>query len=230
MRTARQLKLPGCSNHSAYKGSVMTENKSTKHRSSFIDLTGKRFGKWTVIAEAPSHPSRNIYWTCLCECGTEKLVAGDKLTGDRSHGCKPCSKRHHGMRYTPEYGSWKAMNGRCNNPNHIAFPYYGGNGKTVCERWKSPKNFSDDMGPKPSAAHSVERIDNSKSYSCGHCEECVSNGWTKNCKWATTEEQARNKRTTRLITFNSETLCALNWSCDVSIIVVQLATIWLYLY
>lgn len=57
----------------------MTDSNSTRRSPRFIDLTGKQFGKWTVIAEAEKHPSRsNTYWTCLCECGTEKSVNGAK--------------------------------------------------------------------------------------------------------------------------------------------------------
>lgn len=195
----------------------MAGSNSTRRHHSFKDLTGKRFGKWTVLREAINHPSNKTFWTCICECGTEKSVLGSKLTNNRSRSCKPCSKRQHGMRYTMEYGSWKAMKDRCNNPNSVGFQYYGENGIAVCERWKSIENFLADMGPKPSVSHSVDRIEGSKGYSCGKCEQCLENGWPANCRWATAKEQGRNRRTNRLITFNGETLCLTDWSARVRI-------------
>ena len=192
----------------------MADSNSTRRHPSFKDLTGKRFGKWMVIAEATNHPSAKPYWLCRCTCGIERPIRGSRLTGNSSYGCNPC---RHGMLNTPEYSSWKGMKQRCHNPNSPDFPDYGQDGKVVCERWKSFENFYADMGPKPSASHSVDRIDGSKGYSCGHCEECVANGWTANCKWATKGEQARNTRSNRFITFNGETLCLKDWAAKVGI-------------
>jgi hypothetical protein len=184
----------------------MAENKSTKHHSSFKDLTGKPFGNWTVIAEDVANPSKGTYWLCRCSCGKEASVRGSALTGDRSHGCKPCGKRQHGMCGTPEYVAWQRMNDRCNNPNSEDFPDYGGNGVTICERWKSFENFYADMGPKPSASHSVDRRDGSKGYS------------PENCRWATPKEQSRNRPSfIRQITFNGETLCLTDWAAKIGI-------------
>lgn len=83
----------------------------------------------------------------------------------------------------PEYVNWQGMKARCND---FSNPNYGGRGITVCERWKSSfKNFLEDMGPKPSPEHSLERLDYNGNYG------------PDNCIWATPEEQARNKRTVR---------------------------------
>ena len=90
----------------------------------------------------------------------------------------------HGMRNTPEYRSWTAMMTRCGNPKHVQYASYGGRGITVCDRWKSFKNFYADMGPRPSGM-SLDRVNIGLGYFLG------------NCKWSTPKEQANNRRSPR---------------------------------
>lgn len=77
------------------------------------------------------------------------------------------------------------MLARCENPNDLAYKNYGARGISVCERWRSLANFAQDMGEKPSAAHTLERINNDGNYEPG------------NCKWATKIEQNNNQRPKR---------------------------------
>lgn len=111
-----------------------------------------------------------------------------------------------------EYRIWCAMRERCNSPKHISFPDYGGRGIKVCERWHSFANFLADMGARPSADHSIER-----SRADGHYEP-------GNCRWATTVEQARNKRTSIVLTYQGETLHVLDWAArlDLSINTIRM--------
>ena len=54
----------------------------------YIDLTGQKFGRWTVISRAPSKPnSQATYWLCDCQCGKRKAVNSSALRGSISKSC-----------------------------------------------------------------------------------------------------------------------------------------------
>ena len=87
------------------------------------------------------------------------------------------SNKHH-----PLYTCWKSLRSRCNNPNNKNFKDYGGRGITVCEQWDDFIVFTNDMGPKPTPKHSIDRINNDGPYS------------PDNCRWSTKKEQCLNQR------------------------------------
>lgn len=112
----------------------------------------------------------------------------------------------HASAKTSEYNSWKMMKARCYNPNASGYHRYGGRQITVCQRWReSFLHFLADMGPKPSPAHSIERLDNDAGYS------------PNNCKWSTRKEQQRNTVNTRLLTYNGESMCLKDWAHKIGI-------------
>lgn len=89
--------------------------------------------------------------------------------------------KKHWMSNTPEYKSWSHMIERCTNPKHEYFKDYCK--IAICERWRNSfEAFLEDMGPRPSIKHTLERIDNNGNYE------------PSNCKWGTKEEQSRNQR------------------------------------
>jgi hypothetical protein len=84
----------------------------------------------------------------------------------------------------PEYRAWAGMRTRCSNPSNSRWADYGGRGIRVCDRWQTSfENFRADMGPRPSAEHSLDRIDVNGNYE------------PDNCRWATKRQQAQNVRT-----------------------------------
>jgi len=90
---------------------------------------------------------------------------------------------------------------RCTKPEKSTYRFYGGRGIKVCDRWReSYENFIEDVGPRPSPEHSLDRIDNSGDY----CPE--------NVRWATKKEQARNKRNNRMIEYRGEQKALAEWA------------------
>jgi hypothetical protein len=92
-------------------------------------------------------------------------------------------RKKHGMRKCIEYACWVNMKQRCYNPKSPIYKYYGGSGVTVCERWKDDfAAFLEDVGPRRSLEYSLDRYPNARgNYEPG------------NVRWATDEEQARNR-------------------------------------
>jgi len=154
-------------------------------RARFIDIAGKRFGRWTVLKIWPArqHNAVGIYWLCRCECGTEHPVRVHSLFFGRikSCGCSRPLPWKHGLSGTRAYARWKSMKQRCSNPNHAAYSYYGGRGIGFCERCSKPENYCRDTGNAP-AGKSLDRIDVNGNYE------------PENVRWATAAEQNRNRR------------------------------------
>jgi hypothetical protein len=159
------------------------------------DLTGKKFGRWTVVDYA-GFIKKKASWLCLCECGASTIVKADSLTMGKSLSCG-CYRMevivtHNESHKKREYSIWHGMKSRCLNPKCNMYKTYGGRGITVCERWMSYENFLSDMGRMPSDSHSLDRINNE----LGYCPE--------NCRWATKSEQATNRRNTVFVDFRGE--------------------------
>jgi hypothetical protein len=90
------------------------------------------------------------------------------------HGCSANALR------TVEYRVWERMRQRCGNPNAHNYKNYGGRG-IEC-RFEHFADFIAEVGPRPSARHSIGRINNDGHYEAG------------NVRWETRTEQNRNTR------------------------------------
>ncbi len=170
-----------------------------------IDLTGQRFGRWTV-QEYVGVRKNNYYWSCVCDCGNIARVHSGNLKGGHSQSCG-CARKEtlvelmstHSRSKTKTYRIWSTMKDRCLNPKCKRYSLYGGLGIGVCSRWYKFENFLEDMGECP-VGLTLERKDNNGNYS------------PENCIWATWTTQNNNKRNNKNYTFEGKTLTIKQWS------------------
>jgi len=165
------------------------------------NMAKDKAGRWEILSRAANilvgtkRHSRRA-WNCRCECGTERVVAEAALRNGTSQSCgcltrERSSQKHtkHGATVggnTPEYKAWNAMLQRCHNPKNKRYAQYGGRGIVVCEAWRHDfLAFLSHIGPRPTAKHSIGRIDNDKPYEPG------------NVRWETGKQQMRNRTVTR---------------------------------
>jgi hypothetical protein len=161
------------------------------------NIIGMTYGKLTIVKEVdPDFDSWNRKIRkveCVCECGGSRIT---RLSALRYGATKSCgcilkerkNRLRHASSFTSEYRSYYGMKGRCGNPNHYEYKRYGGRGIKVCDRWlESYENFINDIGPKPSPKHSLDRIDVDGNYEPG------------NVRWATPKEQRINQRRVKQI-------------------------------
>lgn len=168
-------------------------------------LEGQRFNKLIAIERAgfrEGKKCRKTLWRCRCDCGNEAVVAQVDLIAGATKSCGCIigkHKRTHGGTGTPEFRIWSSMHRRCNDPAHPSYADYGGRGIQVCQKWKDFAAFRDDMGPRPTPNHQIERVDNNEGYG------------PDNCVWATRIAQSNNRRSSRRLTLNGETLTMAQW-------------------
>jgi hypothetical protein len=162
-----------------------------------IDLTGRKFGYWTVLA---IHPERKRYgktrravvalWMCRCVCDTERLVLGTNLRRGLSLSCGCLSrektrkrnfKHGHARRgqHTRVYDAWQHAKQRCNNSNNRDYGNYGARG--ICVECRNFEEFHTAAGDAP-PGKLLDRIDNDGNYKAG------------NMRWATPLVQRHNQR------------------------------------
>lgn len=174
------------------------------------NIIGQRFNRLVVIEYAGLSNQNQAKWLCRCDCNNEVSVeAGSLKTGNtQSCGClnrelirSRKSRLTHGMRNSLEYSTWCSIKRRCYNPNQENYERYGGKGIRMCARWlNSFENFYEDMGPKPTHNHTIERKDSSKDYS------------PDNCIWLPSRYQSKNRRTVIKIKYQGKEMILKDWA------------------
>lgn len=184
-----------------------------------INKVGERFAQLTII-EIGIHRDKkgktSSLWTCRCDCGNLKKIQARSIKSGETSSCGCLKKKlsserlsqsafKHGWakngNTSSEYAAWSGMKQRTMNPKNGAYKHYGERGITVCRQWIcSFENFIKDMGRKPVGPYSLERKDTNGNYE------------PSNCYWGTWIQQARNKRSNRLLTYNGKTQCLKAWA------------------
>lgn len=168
---------------------------------------GMRFGEIRVVrfSRFVDKPDR-FRWIVRCKCGDKREVGTQQVR--KGSLCVPCGTqlrvahmRTHGMGESPEYNSWHGMLARCHRKTDKQYFRYGARGIKVCKRWrKSFVRFYKDMGPKPGPKYSIDRKNNDGNYK------------PSNCRWATAQQQAENRRTNAPLTIGGVTKFVREWA------------------
>lgn len=166
-----------------------------------VDITGKKYGRLTVVCRVGSSPRGEAIWLCRCDCGGEIVVRGTHLRNGNTRSCG-CLGREtrvrnghrrmhpiHNMSKSRLYGVWSGMKKRCNCTSHRYYKNYGGRGISVCDEWANDfqafatwalSHGYDENAPKGKCT--LDRIDPDGNY----CPE--------NCRFADMEVQQNNRR------------------------------------
>lgn len=177
------------------------------------DLTGKRFGRLTVIALDKTVNRKGCFWKCKCDCGNETTVLASRLNIGKTKSCG-CLKHdnykdgaeYNNIKYKRLYSIWAKMRHRCEYEKDVAYESYGGRGITVCKEWHDFNSFKDwALCNGYSDDLTIDRIDNNAGYS------------PSNCRWADRVQQANNTRSNRLLTYNGKTMTLSEWSRELGI-------------
>lgn len=170
-----------------------------------IDLTGQRFGRWTVRCRDINH--KGTYWICDCDCGNTNSVRGNALTSGKSLSCgcfiginnvKVHTK--HGDSHARLYNTWANIKDRCFNKNHQAYNRYGGRGITMCDEWKSYVAFREWASTNGYTDElTIDRIDVNGNYE------------PNNCRWVTMKTQQNNRRDNKYLEYDNKKLTYAQW-------------------
>ena len=185
------------------------------------DLTGRRFGRLTVIGVADDGKRKTSY-ICQCDCGTVKKVRADGLLSGNTKSCG-CLKRESDARNiqnvpaakiraergfisggTRLYRIWQGMKGRCCNEHNPSYERYGGRGIGICDEWRNDFVAFHDWAISNGYADnlSIDRIDVNGNYE------------PANCRWSTNQEQATNRRSNINIKIGNSTRTLAEW-CEI---------------
>ena len=163
------------------------------------DLTGRRFGRLTVVCRSERTSRGGAIWECMCDCGRTKHVYANHLKSGATQSCG-CLNREvtkairqtHCESGTRLYRLWAGIKTRCYTPSNTSYARYGGRGIGMCDEWRNSfeafRDWAVASGYDQSAKRGVctiDRIDVNGDYEPG------------NCRWTSASEQSKNQRPRR---------------------------------
>lgn len=167
-----------------------------------LNVSGERYGRLTAVRR---EAGTKTPWLFRCDCGTDIAIPLDRVRQGNTSSCG-CLRKDvtrarsltHGHRVgrktTRTRKAYEHAKARCFNPNDEKFPHYGGRGITMCLEWVEDfGRFLEDMGECPPGM-SIDRVDVH-----GHYEP-------RNCRWATTRQQARTRTDNVLVEHEGQTM------------------------
>lgn len=177
-----------------------------------IDLTGKKFGRLTILELVPKKikhdATRQAFWLCQCDCGNTHIAGSKSLRNGDTPSCGCITKERltkHGGYGTRLYNILDKMKYRCNNDKSKDYKHYGARGIKVCNEWQDATNgfinfykWATNNGYRNNL--SIDRINNDGDYE------------PNNCRWVDNATQSNNRRTNRLITYKGVTKTLAQWS------------------
>lgn len=186
---------------------------------SSVDWIGHREGRLRIVAfngVKATGTSRATYFTFECDCGRRFEAQKSNVVGRRTDcGCSraaayktaPPNSRVH-----PLFNAWAGMIDRCRRPENRSYRDYGGRGVSVCPRWRLGEAgktgfecFVEDLGPRPTAQHTIERVDNAGNYEPG------------NCMWLGKGDQSKNRRGVKLVRIGDRAQTIPDWCAETGV-------------
>ena len=169
-------------------GCFKAERLKAQSQRTFKDITGKIYGRLTVLKRVENSQQGDAMWLCQCDCGNQTITKGSSLRNGatRSCGCYHMertieSTTKHSMSGTRLYHIYYGMLDRCYKESSKHYKNHGARGIKVCDEWRnsfptfmewaSKNGYTDDL--------TIDRIDNDENYE------------PSNCRWATAKQHTQ---------------------------------------
>ena len=165
-----------------------------------LDMTGVKINRLTGLEFVGINKHKQCLWRFECDCGKRMTAAAYRVRNGNTKSCgclasemvtqRNKSMATHKMTRTPTYRSWQSMIERCTKENHKSYERY--KHLQIQDEWlKSFEAFLAHVGVRPKGT-TLDRINNEQGYVIG------------NVRWATPEQQARNRRTNKFVSIDGK--------------------------
>ncbi len=183
-----------------------------------VDLTGKRFGKLTIIKRSVSTLKRP-QWDCICDCGNSTSVVGHSLKSGLTKSCGCLAENNlnrttHGLRHETLYHIWCHIKSRCYNINNPKYHRYGGRGVVVCDEWVNDFKLFYDWAIANGWEDGLQIDKDIKAHKAGIEGLIYSPEW---CSIVTNAENVNYRKHSHFISINGQTKNIMQWCKEYNI-------------